>query len=97
MGKRASFFTHERPSIPRRFHRPPASLSSSDREGKNGMEANWLPAAKRLRTFSLPRFSWGKLKRLPRLSRCAAASLREDIVKFDYLPDNFKSSLDNCA
>ena len=84
MGKRASFFTHERPSIPRRFHRPPASLSSSDREGKNGMEANWLPAAKRLRTFSLPRFSCGELKKLPRFLRCAVAPWREDHGEFRF-------------
>jgi hypothetical protein len=46
---------------------------------------------------SLPRLSCGKVKRLPRLSRRAVAPWREDIVNFDYLPDNFKSSLDNYA
>jgi hypothetical protein len=64
MGKQASFFTHKRPSVLRRFHRAPASLGSSDLEKhvKNERGFGCLPSREAAAGFSLARLSCGKLK-----------------------------------
>jgi hypothetical protein len=82
VGKEINFLPHKRPSVPRRFHRPPASLESSDLEGKKRFGRRLCPPREAAAGFSLPRLSCGKLKRLYRLSRCVFAPWREAKKQF---------------
>jgi hypothetical protein len=86
MGKQASFFTHKRPSVLRRFHRAPASLGSSDLEKhvKNERGFGCLPSREAAAGFSLPRLSCGELKKLPRFLRCGVAPWREDKKQYSH-------------
>jgi hypothetical protein len=41
VGKEINFLPHKRPSVPRRFHRPPALPGSSDSEGYAKMKRSF--------------------------------------------------------
>jgi hypothetical protein len=65
------------PSPLSRFHRPSSCTGvRAILPEKNGVDADWLPAAKRLQDLDVPDLSSGKSRKLPllfALRRCAVA------------------------